>query len=81
MLKFYLSTIIIWYIIIYATCKLTAPLIKNNGWDKLYTNTNENKSRIKRLFGCLLISAIPIFRLIVVVGLFILAFNKNEGDN
>ena len=81
MLKFYLSTIIIWYIIIYATCKLTIPIIKKNEWDKLYTNTNENKSRIKRLFGCLLISAIPIFRLIVVVGLFILAFNKNEGDN
>ena len=79
MLKFYLSTIIIWYIIIYATCKLTLPIIKNNGWDKLYVNTNENKSRAKGLLGCLLISAIPIFRLIIVIALFILAFNKNEG--
>ena len=60
---------------------MTAPLIKKNGWNKLYLHTNENKSRIKGLFGCLLISAIPIFRLIVVVELFILAFNKNEGDN
>ena len=81
MLKFYLSTIIIWYIIIYATGKLTIPIINKNGWDKRYPNTNENKSRIKGLLGCLLISAIPIFRLIVAIGLFILAFNKNEGDN
>ena len=81
MLKFYLSTIIIWYIIIYATCKLTSPIIKKNGWDKLYANTNENKSKIKGLFGCLLISAIPIFRLVVVIGLFILAFNKIKGED
>ena len=57
---------------------MTSPIIKKNGWDKLYANTNENKSKIK---GCLLISAIPIFRLVVVIGLFILAFNKNKGED
>lgn len=75
MLKFYLSTIVIWYIIIFASTKITMPLIKKNEWIEI----EKKGGKIKGLFGCLLISAIPVFRLIVTISLFILSFNKKEG--
>lgn len=70
MLKFYLTTIIIWYIILLSTIKISKQAIKNNGW------CNLGKTK---LIGPLLICAIPIFRALVIIGLFILAFNKKEG--
>lgn len=76
MLKFYLTTVIIWYIIIFASVKITKEPIYKNGWTELDTN----KKFFKGVFGCLLISTVPIIRLLVVIGLYILAFNKREGD-
>lgn len=74
MLKFYFSSVLIWFIIIYASAKLTNPLIKKNGW----LDSNIKKSKAKGIFGCLLIAIVPIFRLIVTITFFILAFNKKE---
>ena len=74
MLKFYFSSVIIWFIIIYASIKLTSPLIKENGW----VDSNIKKNKAKGIFGCLLIAVIPVFRLIVIIALFILAVNKKE---
>lgn len=76
MLKFYLTTVIIWYIIIFASIKITKEPIYKNGWTEL----DRNKKFFKGVFGCLLISTVPIIRLLVVIGLYILAFNKREGD-
>lgn len=70
MLKFYLTTIIVWYIILLSTIKITKQAIKNNGCCDLGKT---------KLIGPLLICAIPIFRVLVIIGLFILAFNKKEG--
>lgn len=74
MLKFYFSSIIIWFVIIYASAKLTNPLIKENGW----VDSNIKKNKAKGIFRCLLIATIPIFRLIVTITFFILAVNKKE---
>lgn len=70
MLKFYLTTIIIWYIILLSTIKITKQAINKNGRCDL--------SKTK-LIGPLFICTIPIFRVLVIIGLFILAFNKKEG--
>lgn len=77
MLNFYLTTVLIWFIIVFASAKLTAKPIKENGW----TNPNIKKNLIKGMFGCLLIAAVPVVRLLAVIGMYVLAFNKKEENN
>jgi len=61
MLTFYISSIIIFMIIIYCECFIYEQKIKENGW--LYDNTSK-PNKFVTLF-CL--SAIPFFRVLVVI--------------
>lgn len=68
MLKIYLISVVIWMIIIYAMAAICEASIKTNGW----TKDKESKKRgvISSLF---ILSAVPVFRIIVVISMFIMA--------
>lgn len=62
MLKFYLTTVVIWMIIIYAMAQIFKEGIKEKGWIK------EDKSTKKGRFSILFtLAAVPIIRLFVCV--------------
>lgn len=60
MLKLYLTTIVVWMIIIYATAKLLGPAIKEKGWIKGDSSTKRESFSI--LFT---LAAVPIVRALV----------------
>lgn len=72
MLKLYLTTVVIWMIIIYATAILVTPKVKENGWFKY--DTSEKKGFFK---FCLTV-LIPGVRLIVWVFLFVMCLYTPE---
>lgn len=62
MLKFYLTTVVIWMIIIRATAQIFEPAIREKGWIK------EDKSTKRGRFSILFtLAAVPIIRLFVCV--------------
>ena len=66
MLKFYLTTVVIWMIIIWATATICGPGIKEKGWIKNDTSTKRGK------YSTLIVAAIPLIRLLVWIFLFIM---------
>ena len=73
MLKFYLTTVIIWMIIIYATAKLCGPTIIEKGWIKKVPSTKT--SGLSTLF---ILAAVPIIRLLVWAFLLIMCICTRE---
>lgn len=73
MLKLYLTTVVIWMIIIYATAKLVGPTIKEKGWIKSDTSTKRGKLSI--LFT---LAAVPFLRLLVWGLLFVMCTYTHE---
>ena len=73
MLKFYLTTVIVWMIIIYATAKLLGPTIKEKGWIKSDTSTKRGK--FSTLF---ILSAVPGLRAAVWIFLFVMCAYTHE---
>lgn len=57
MLETYLSSVIIWMIIIFCDCCIFTNKIIKNGWVD-----NENKNRKNWLFTLFILSAVPILR-------------------
>lgn len=60
MLEMYLSSVIIWMIIIFCICCIFAHKINENGW-----LDNANKKHPNRLFALFIVSAVPILRLFI----------------
>lgn len=73
MLKLYLTTVVIWMIILWATAKITAPTIKEKGWIKNVPSTK--KSGLPTLFALV---AIPVLRLLVWIFLFVMCIYTRE---
>lgn len=74
MLKFYLTTVVIYMIIIYCTCSIFKDGIKAKGW------ISEGKRGSK--FGALFtLSAVPILRLGVIILIFYMATHTKEEFN
>jgi hypothetical protein len=73
MLKFYLTTVVIWMIIIYATAKFCGSTIKEKGWIKNVPSTK--KSRLPNLFT---LAAVPLLRLLVWIFLFVMCIYTRE---
>ena len=69
MLKFYLTTVIIWMIIIYSMCILFEKQIKEKGWLKNVLATSKLKAFI--LLFCM--SSIPVIRLFAAISIFMMA--------
>lgn len=76
MLKFYLTTVAIYAIIILSMCKMFKSAINENGWFKdEEKETGENKWTM--LF-CL--SAVPIIRLLIVISIYMIAMHGPDDD-
>ena len=76
MLKIYLSSILIWMIILYCTCAIFEKPIKEKGWINA-----ENKSKDNGLKILFILSAVPIVRLFVFVMLFVMStYTKEQFD-
>lgn len=73
MLKFYLATVVIWMIIIYAMTSIFISSIKENGWNK----DKPSKKRI-RLSGLFLLAAVPVIRLSVCICILVMALYTPE---
>lgn len=73
MLETYLSSVIIWMIIIFCICCIFGNGIKKNGW-----LDNESKKSGNRLFVLFTLSAVPILRLCVAGALVYMATTTRE---
>lgn len=58
MLTFYLSTVVIWMIVIYSISKIFKPQIVENGW------VDGNKSKGNLIVNLFTLAAVPFLRLV-----------------
>ena len=75
MLKFYLTTVVIWMIIIDSIILLTKDMIVKNGW---LDGAQSKKNRIKSFTGLFCLSAVPIFRFFVAIMLVVMSAKTKE---
>ena len=74
MLKLYVSTVIIYSIVLWATCRIAGPFVDKNGW--LYTpRLDDGDDNFTSPF---IVSIVPVFRLVVLIGIWYMAFNKKQ---
>lgn len=75
MLKIYISSVIIWMIIIYCAAKIFGPQIKNNGW------TTTAKPTMGKWTTLFVVSAIPLLRLLVLsVFVYMALYTKEQYE-
>lgn len=75
MLKFYITTVIVYMIVLYCECKVFKDSIIKNGWG------TEGKSNMSAFCALFCYSAIPLFRFILAVMIFIMAVYPKEKVN
>ncbi len=74
MLRFYLSTILMFAVIIYASLMVCLPTMRQKKWFK----SLERTSAAQGLATIFAVAAVPIIRLLVVVGIYVLTFKEDE---
>lgn len=74
MLKFYLATVFIWFIIIFASTLICIPSIIDKVGIK-----SRFKLDFKTIMQSALIAAIPIVRLLFVIGLYTMMFTDKKN--
>jgi hypothetical protein len=74
MLDFYLSSIIIWFIILFSEVVVFNKQIRNNGW----LDMQKKRNIIRTLVSYVLFAALPIFRLLTAIALFMMACVSKE---
>lgn len=79
MLEFYLTTVLIWMIILNSIIVITKDLIIKNGWTD--ETQPKKKKRIKGIMYSFFICAIPIFRFFVVIMFVIMSAKTKEEVN
>lgn len=72
MLKIYLSSVVIWMIIIYCAATICGPKIKENGW---LESTRHTMGKWTALF---VLSVIPLLRLLVLSVIFYMSIYTKE---
>lgn len=72
MLRIYLTSVLIYMIIIYAVIYMGQYKIKENGW------LDGEKKKGSGVISLLCLSAVPIFRLFVVITVFVMAAMPKE---
>ena len=74
MLKFYLTSIFIFAFIMFGGFMLFGDKIKENGW----VDESKKNSHAEGIFALIWMSSIPIFRLLIVVFIFVAACYTKE---
>lgn len=75
MLQFYLTTVAIWLIILYALAFVCEDAIKENGW---LENNKKPKSILQGFLTAVALSAIPVFRVIIAITILMMACKTKE---
>lgn len=72
MLKLYVSTVIVWGIVLWASSEIAMPLVDKNGWldTPRFDDGGDDITFI--------VALVPVFRLVVLVGVWYMAFNKKQ---
>jgi hypothetical protein len=73
MLKIYLSSVIIWMVVIYCMTSISKESIVKNGW--INTENKQKRNWFAQLF---ILSAVPIFRLFIVIAILCMAICTKE---
>lgn len=77
MLEFYLGSVIVWFIILMSFLHLSKDRIIRNG----YFDATKESTKLEALIYAIAISAVPIFRVLVFIMVFLMAaLTKNEFD-
>ena len=74
MLDFYLSSVIIWFIILFSEITVLKDAIYRNGW----LDPQKKRNPVRSIFSYVLVAAIPIFRLFVAIMTFVIATYSKE---
>ena len=75
MLDFYLSSVIVWFIILFSEAAVFNNRLHKNGWLDVQ---KEHHNIIRILFGYVMVAAIPIFRLLMAIMIFVMAAVSKE---
>ena len=71
MLKLYVSTVIIYSIVLWASGRIAGPFVDQNGW---LDTTRLDDGGISPF----IVALVPVFRLNVLVNIWYMAFNKKQ---
>lgn len=74
MINFYMATVVVWMVIIYATIFVTAEAIKKNGW----ITEKKETTPLKIIISLFCLSAIPVFRVAIVPTLIMMSMKTKE---
>ena len=74
MLKLYVSTVIIWGIVLWASGRIIKPFADKNGW----LNTPRLDDGGDNIISPFIVALVPVFRLAVLIGIWYMAFNKKQ---
>ena len=74
MLKLYVSTVIIWAIVLWASCRIAGTFVDQNGW----LDTPRLDDGGDNFTSPFIVAIVPVFRLAVLIGIWYMAFNKKK---
>lgn len=74
MLKLYVSTVIVWGIVLWASTRIAMPFADKNGW----LNTPRLDDGGDNFTSPFIVALVPVFRLAVLIGIWYMAFNKKQ---
>lgn len=74
MLKLYVSTVIIYSIVLLASGRIAGPFVNKNGW----LDTPRLDHGGDDIISPFIMALVPVFRLVVLIGMWYMAFNKKR---
>ena len=74
MLKLYVSTVIIYSIVLWASGRIAGPFVDKNGW----LDTPRLDDGGDNFTSPFIVAIVPVFRLAVLMGIWYMAFNKKQ---
>lgn len=74
MLKLYMSTVIVWAIVLWASCRIAWPFVEKNGW-LVTPRLDDGGDNFTSTF---IMALVPVLRLVVLMGIWYMAFNKKQ---
>lgn len=74
MLKLYVSTVIIYSIVLWASGRIIKPFVDKNGW----LNTPRLDDGGDNFTSPFIVAIVPVVRMAVLIGIWYMAFNKKQ---
>ena len=74
MLKLYVSTVIIYSIVLWASDRIAGPFVDKNGW----LDTPRRDDGGDNFTSQFIVAIVPVVRLLSLIGIWYMAFNKKQ---